>query len=89
MSLYAHAPDVIATDLGDELILLDPRNGEMFGLNASGRRVWLELPHASANGVVDRVCAEFDVTPDRARDDVAALLDALTKAELIVRARRG
>lgn len=86
---YVPSADVIATDLGDELILLDPRNGEMFGLNACGRRIWLELPGRTAAHVVDAVCAEFDVTPERARCDVEALLDALTRAGLVVHDVRG
>lgn len=84
MSRYAHSADVIATDLGNELILLDPRNGEMFGLNACGRRVWQELPGRSAAELTSLVCAEFDVGEDQARADVEALLGALVEAQLVV-----
>lgn len=84
MSRYTHSADVIATDLGDELILLDPRNGEMFGLNACGRRVWQALSGRSVPELVTLMCAEFDVAPDQARVDVETLLEALVQARLVV-----
>lgn len=84
MSKYAHSADVIATDLGDELILLDPRNGEMFGLNACGRRVWQELPGRSVDQLAAVLSAEFDVGVAQAHDDVETLLAALLRAQLVV-----
>jgi hypothetical protein len=84
MSKYSPAPYVIATDLGNELVLLDPRNGEMFGLNACGRRVWLALSDASAEQLVERLCTEFDVGRERAAADVRSLLQALEQHGLVV-----
>jgi hypothetical protein len=82
MSKYSRSSDVIATDLGIELILLDPRNGEMFGLNTTGRRIWLDLPRSEAE-LADRLCLEFAVSPERARVDVKSLFVELTKAGLV------
>lgn len=84
MSVYKRSPDVIATDLGDELILLDPARGEMFGLNESGRRVWLDLEH-SPDSVAAAIAEEFGIEPARARADVELLLAALTEAGLVER----
>ncbi len=81
---YARASDVITTDLGDELILLDPRNGEMFSLNACGRRLWFALPSGSVVQVANALCSEYAVTLERARVDAEALLTALTDAGLVV-----
>ena len=85
MSIYKRSPDVIATDLGDELILLDPRRGEMVGRNESGRRVWLELEQ-SLDSVAAAIAAEFGIEPARARADVESLLSALAEAGLVERA---
>ena len=81
---FAPSPEVIATDLGDELLLLDPRSGEMFSLNPSGRRVWFALPARSIIHVANALYSEYEVTPERARSDAEALLDALTRAGLVV-----
>jgi len=85
MSSYKRSPDVIATDLEDELILLDPRRGEMFGLNESGRRVWLGLEQ-SLDDVAAAIAAEFGIELARARADVASLVAALAEAGLVERA---
>jgi len=81
---FAHAPDIITTDLGDELILLDPRNGEMFSLNSCGRRVWFALPARSVVQVANALCSEYEVTLERARSDAETLLDELTRAGLVI-----
>jgi hypothetical protein len=85
MNVYKRSPHVIATDLGDELILLDPTRGEMFGLNESGRRVWLDLDH-SPDVLAAAIAEEFAIEPARARADVELLLAALAEAGLIERA---
>jgi hypothetical protein len=82
--MFKRSFDVIATDLGDELILLDPRNGEMFALNASGRRIWLELPAPSPAPLADALCSTFRVERDRALADVEAHLASLIGAALVV-----
>jgi hypothetical protein len=81
--MFRPADDIIAADLGYELILLDPRVGEMFSLNSTGRCVWYALPASSVLEVAARVAAEFDVQPEAAYGDVALLLMALTRAGLI------
>lgn len=82
---HRHAPDVIVTDFEDELVLLDPSNGEMFGLNACGRRIWLELPTKSITQIAEALCLDFQVTPERAFADVNTVLTALVDAGLVVR----
>jgi hypothetical protein len=81
---HKHAPDVIVTDFEDELVLLDPSNGEMFGLNACGRRIWLELPTKSITQIAEALCSDFQVTPERAYADVNTVLTALIDAGLVV-----
>jgi len=81
--MFRPTSDVIVTDLGSELILLDPRNGEMFSLNSTGRCVWFALPAGSVMDVAACVAAEFDVKPEAACGDVAMLMVALQRAGLI------
>ncbi|MGH7576831.1 MAG: PqqD family protein [Longimicrobiales bacterium] len=83
MSVYKAERDVISTDLGHEIILLDPASGEMFSLNETGRSVWLALPASSVEQIAASLSARFDVTMDRARNDVRSLLHALEQAGLI------
>ena len=81
---YSRRTGIIETDLGAELILLDPTTEEMFSLNDVGRLVWRELDRAVLETIVDRVVGEFDVSYDVAASDVRALLDQLLRAGLAV-----
>jgi hypothetical protein len=83
--LYKPSPDVVTTDLGSEVILLDPRNGGMFSLNEVGRRVWLALPTHSSRRLAELISSEFDVLPALAEADIERLLSALESAGLVER----
>lgn len=69
INAFERASNVISTDLGSELILLDPGNSEMFSVNECGRTIWLSLPARSPAEIADLLCAEYDVEPARALTD--------------------
>lgn len=75
-------PDVLATDLGDELVLLHPARGEMFSVNGPGRAAWLALPGDVAH-LTDAVTAAYDVQADRAARDLRELLAELEGRGLV------
>ena len=79
------AAGVIATDLGDELVVLDPVRGEMFSLNETGRCIWQAIESGDKEPVAALVTA-FEVDVETARADVEALTSALLAAGLLVRA---
>jgi hypothetical protein len=76
---------VIATDLGDELVVLDPARGEMFSLNETGRCIWQAIERGDEEPVAALVAA-FAVDVEEARADVEALTSALVAAGLLERA---
>lgn len=83
---YARNPDIIETDLADELILLDPSSQEMFSLNETGRLVWRSLPDQGIEGVTDQLIDLFEVSPEQAEADVLDVVEKLADARLIQRA---
>ena len=91
MTTYRQNPAVVETDLGEELILIDPATREMFSLNATGRIVWRAL--AGEDGGRERavagVVSAFDVDADRAGTDVDALLAGLVAAGLVAESEGG
>lgn len=80
--IYAAAPNVIETDLDDELIILDPGTQEMFSLNDTGRHVWRTLP-ATEQELVGAVLDGFEVTRAKAKADVRRLIAELLEARLV------
>ena len=80
---YTLAPGIVVTDLGDELVLLDPARGEMFALNATGRCVWGALD-GGLDAAVRALVDAFDITAEQAAADARALIDDLVSAGLLV-----
>ncbi|XUL90249.1 lasso peptide biosynthesis PqqD family chaperone [Streptomyces galilaeus] len=78
------ARDVTLTDIESGAVLLDGRHGRYWQLNHSGAGVLRQLldgeaPDAAAAGL----CAAAPVSDDQARQDVQALIDALSAAKLV------
>ena len=76
-------PEVIATDLDDELVLLHPSTRAVFTLNDTGRTVWQHLDEPrDLDTLVAAVTAAFAVDTTTAHTDVTRLLGELTAADL-------
>lgn len=75
-------PDVVVTDLDDELVLLDPATQGMYTLNRVGREVWMNLDGRSATEVAEMVAERYGLEATRARQDVGAVVRELLDAGL-------
>ncbi len=79
------APDVLATDMGDETVLLSPQTGTYYGLNSVGQRI-LELVRQprELDEVVRTLAAEYDVDRKMLEKDVLAFVQDLLKHGLVI-----
>ena len=75
-------PEVLVTDLGDELVLLHPTKSQMFGLNAAGRLMWHHLP-ATTDDLTALLVRTYQIDAQRASADVGAVLGALAERQLV------
>ena len=75
-------PSIVATDLEDELVLLDPASQQIFSLNATGRAIWQSLP-ASMASLTHTLEQRFEVESNQADADVKGLLRSLVDAGLV------
>lgn len=75
--------DVAVTDLGDQLVLLDPRNQEMFALDAVGRFIWQALPDSTLAAIADALAERYRIDPATARNDLTDLVRQLEGAGLL------
>ncbi|HEX9580459.1 MAG TPA: PqqD family protein [Gemmatimonadales bacterium] len=82
-SRFVAHPRIIATDLQQELVLLDPRTQQMFRLNQTGRLVWLGLAETDLAGLAGRLSEAFDVSAEQAGRDVRDLLTTMLQSGLI------
>jgi hypothetical protein len=81
---FSAEPDVMACTFGDGLALLDLRSGQYFALNAVGAFVWEQMAQpVGLAALCEAVTQRYDVTDERCRQDLHALLGGMEKANLI------
>ncbi len=78
------AEDVIFREIEGEAIVLNPVDGQYYGLDEVATRMWL---HLIRTGRVESACrallGEYDVTEDRLRRDLLAFIEELRSCGLI------
>ncbi|WP_019010763.1 PqqD family protein [Deinococcus aquatilis] len=77
--------EVLTTDLGDELVLMDPQRSVMFSLNQTGRLIWQALP-ASEPQLKTLLMEGYGLEDASAEYDLRALLSDLEACQLVRRA---
>lgn len=85
---FTVSDDVVAREVGGEMVLLDLSSGQYFGLDSVGGRIWellTERPH-ELRELCDIIEAEFDAPRDRIEADLLTLARQLQDQELIAAA---
>ena len=84
-TILRRRPELLATGMGDEVVMLDMDSGHYFGLSGVGPHIWdlLEQPQ-SVQDVLDGVKAAFAVgAADSVDRDVMQFLQALVHKGLV------
>jgi hypothetical protein len=77
-------PEVVFKELRGEAVLLDLASGIYFGLDETSTRLWqLLTSHGSLRAAFDAMLEEFDVEPDRLREDLVAFVAELARRRLV------
>lgn len=83
--ICSRSADVIERDLQGESVLLDLNTGIYYSLNPAGGFIWRLLDgNRTVREIVDLVVAEFDVDPETAAEDAAALIEDFLEQKLAV-----
>jgi hypothetical protein len=84
---YSVPADVLAAHLEGEAVLLNMDTKDYFRLNATAACVWKGLERGlDRQGLVDELCASFEVEPAEAAAELDRLLAELERRGLIVAA---
>lgn len=83
-SVVVQAPDQLTSDLSEEAVVLNLRDGVYYGLDAVGARIWelLSEPRAVAE-VRDTLVAEYEVDRERCEQDLITLVSDLAENGLV------
>ena len=81
---YVAAKEQVSCDLGEEVAILNLKNGVYYGLDPVGAKVWklIQKPR-TFNQIRDSLLAEYDVDPGRCERDLSALLRKLADQRLL------
>jgi hypothetical protein len=79
-------PDLIETDLEQELLLLNPNDQQIFSLNETGMLIWRAIQNNTLNHVPKELVEYYEVTLEEAQSDVLFLVMQLQDKGLIRRA---
>jgi hypothetical protein len=81
---FRASDDVVAREVGGEMVLLDLVSGTYFGLGAVGSRVWEQLSQGEASlaQLADLIEAEFDAPREVIERDLAELIGQLVDKQL-------
>jgi len=78
------APDVMLRIIGDEAVILNLKSELYLGLDPVGTRIWTVLQGSpSIQAAYASLLDEFEVEPDRLRQDMDRLLDQMLAQGLI------
>ena len=83
------SPDVQGTSMEGETVLLALDTGRYYTLNRLGTAIWDQCNgHTTMRDIHAVLCDRFDVSPDRALDDLVALANQLVQEGLLQQERR-
>ena len=76
--------EVMARQVGDELVILDLKSGNYYGLDPVGARIWQLLTEGMAlPQVCDVLLAEYDVSRAALEQDIERLIGDLSAKGLL------
>ena len=78
------SPDVISQEVSGETVLLDLESENYFGLDAIGTRIWQLIKETNElQSIFDTLLEEYDVSDERLRLDITALLTEIEGLGLV------
>ena len=83
-SVITAASDQVSSDLDGEAVILHLEEGVYYGLNEVGARIWqlIQAPK-SLEEVYSALLEEYEVKPERCRQDLLAVLQDLDEHDLL------
>ena len=83
-AIISPARDVLVSEFGDELVILNLGDGVYYGLDDVGARIWRLLQQsASIPTIRDAILDEYEVDADRCDRDLRALLEECASRGLV------
>lgn len=78
-------PELVSTDVDGEKVMMNIENGEYFGLDSVGSRIWelIENP-IRVEELVNLLIEEFEVSKEQCKSDTLEFLNELLEKKLLL-----
>ena len=71
--------------IGDEVVIVDSQSSEMVTLNSTASFIWMRVAEGMTLAEIEKVlAADFDVSRDEARTDIATFVEGMIGRGLIL-----
>jgi hypothetical protein len=87
--VYRRVVELLEADIDDELVALDPQQGNCFGFNSVAKEIWRKLDQPrSFDELRTGLLADYEVGEAECARDLRELIDQMAAAKLIERVQR-
>lgn len=79
-------PESVAwRNVNEEIVILKLKSGEYYTLNEVGQHVWQAISdQQNVEGIIKQIVDQFDVTYEKAKEDVMKFLDSMLKESMVL-----
>jgi hypothetical protein len=83
-TIFSRTPQLVSTDLDDEMVIMDDEKGSFYGLNATAKMIYglLETPK-TLEEIIGLITAEYDVSPEQCQADIIPFLQQMVTSKLL------
>ena len=76
---------IIAKEIKDETVLLNPENGDYFSLNAMGTKVYNCICEGmETEEIVNSLLGEYDIGYDTLKNDIESLVNKMKEKNILI-----
>ena len=76
--------EVFASEIDDEVVMMNIQSGKYFGMDAIGSRIWqLVEEKIQVKEIIAQLLEEYNVTEEQCRNDVLEFLNELYEQNLV------
>jgi hypothetical protein len=82
---FSSAKQILSSDIGDEMVMMDINRGKYFSMKGPSGRVWeLIEKEVTVQAIFDVLLEEYDVEAEQCQQELFALLSDMHDADMIV-----
>ncbi len=83
-TMISRSPDLMVSQVGEEIMMMDIQKGMYYALNPVSARVWTLLdPACTVKALCDHLLAEYEVEPERCAREIIQVLSTMLERDMI------